>query len=409
MNKEIVYQIGLTRIEGVGDVLARYLLATFGSAEAVFTQTEQSLKRLPRMGKLASAILRPEVLQKAEREAEFIAKNGIRTCFFSDTDYPQRLKKCPDAPILLYFQGNANLNAPRIVSIVGTRSLTAYGKEATAALVQGIAERFPDTVIVSGLAYGIDVQAHRAAMKNNLPTIAVLAHGLDRIYPTEHRQIALDMMHNGGLLTDFPSRTNPDRPNFICRNRIVAGLSDATIIVESAQKGGALITADIAFSYDRDVFAFPGRITDEHSAGCHTLIRQQKAALITSAADFMYDMGWDAPRPIKPADPQLPFQGTTASPSPFSGAASQPPFHSTAHSGTATSQPPFSGANSQPPFHATAEHERILTLLRQNGEMHINQLSLATSQPVAQLSALLFELELEGLIKTCPGSIYRIN
>ena len=243
MTDNRIYQIGLTMISGVGDILARQLLQTCGDAEAVFTEKQQVLEKIPGFGSAtAAAIKRPEVLLQAEKELVFIEKNQITCYFLTDENYPKRLKECTDAPVLLYFKGSADLNASRIISVVGTRHATEYGRAMTEELVQSLSYAIPDLLIVSGLAYGIDICAHRSALKVNLPTIGVLAHGLDRIYPSSHRSVAVEMLDHGGLLSEFHSGTEPDKPNFVRRNRIVAGMADATIVIESAEKGGSLIT-----------------------------------------------------------------------------------------------------------------------------------------------------------------------
>lgn len=369
MTDKQIYQIGLTMITGIGDILARHLLETLGDAEAVFTEKQRSLEKVQGISAtLAAEIKRPEVLARAEKELAFVHKSGISLHFLTDKDYPERLRECPDAPVLFYYKGNANLNAPRIISIVGTRQATPYGQELTELLLKDLSVSFPDLVVISGLAYGIDICAHRNALKYKLPTIGVLAHGLDRIYPSTHRATAVEMLREGGLLTDFPSETNPDRQNFIKRNRIVAGLSDATIVVESAEKGGSLITADIAFSYGRDVYTFPGRVSDLHSKGCNALIRQNKAGLITCSNDLVLAMRWDAEK-----KKDLPIQ-------------------------------------TQLLFEEGSETDRVLALLQARKEIHINELSVAMEMPVHQLSSLLFELELNGQIKAMPGGVYkRVN
>lgn len=372
MTDKRMYQIGLTMINGVGDILARHLLQTLGEAEAVFAEKQQLLEKVPGISKnIAAEIKRPEVLLRAEKELAFIEKNHISCYYLADSNYPARLRECSDAPILFYFKGNTDLNATRIISIVGTRNATEYGKSITEALVKDLAAAIPDLLVVSGLAYGIDICAHRNALKNQLPTVAVLAHGLDRIYPVAHRNTAVEMLEHGGLLTDFPSGTEPDRPNFICRNRIVAGMSDATIVIESAEKGGSLITADIAFSYGRDVYSFPGRVNDNHSKGCNHLIQQNKAGLITSANDLISALCWDT--------------------------------------STRTATPPqqtelFFSEQEQP----TGQNP-ILDIIRKEKEIHINQLALAMDMPVHQLSTLLFELEINGKIKAMPGNVYKLT
>lgn len=356
-------------INGVGDILARHLLQTLGDAEAVFMEKRQSLEKVPGIGSFtATEIKRPEVLLQAEKELSFIEKNRISCYFMTDVNYPKRLRECPDAPVLFYFKGNADLDTTRIISIVGTRRSTDYGRELTENLIKELAVSFPNLLVVSGLAYGIDIMAHRNALKNQLPTVAVLAHGLDRIYPSTHRNTAIELMQHGGLLTDFPSGTEPDKPNFIKRNRIVAGLADAVIIVESADKGGSLITADIAFSYGRDVLAFPGRVNDPHSKGCNTLIRQNKAALITSAADLISAMCWDVSRPTG----AIPVQ--------------------------------------QELFFQESDQAGLITrIISRNKEIHIDQLALEADIPVQQLAMLLFELEMNGIIRAFPGNIYKLK
>lgn len=367
MTDKQIYQIGLTMINGVGDILARHLLEALGDAEAVFTEKRQSLEKISGIGdSIIAEIKRADVLLRAEKELAFAQKNGISIYFLKDMNYPERLRECPDAPVLFYFKGNADLNAAHIISVVGTRGASAYGQEVTERLLRDLSVIFPDLLVVSGLAYGIDICAHRNALKNQLPTVGVLAHGLDRIYPPVHRSTAVEMLERGGLLTDFPSGTNPDRQNFIRRNRIVAGLADATIVIESAEKGGSLITADIAFSYGRDVYAFPGRVTDINSKGCNGLIRQNKGGLITCADDLIMAMRWDV------------AQKTDALP-----------------------------VQTQLLFPENEESERILSFLEMRKESHINELSVALNLPVHQLSSLLFELELDGKIKSMPGSIYK--
>ncbi|MDR0844771.1 MAG: DNA-processing protein DprA, partial [Tannerella sp.] len=306
-----IYLIGLSLIKGVGDVLSRHLLEYFGDAEAVFSEKRQLLEKVPGIGEYTAGKItgsRADALARAEKELAFVDKNKIRLYSILENDYPTRLRECQDAPVVFYYKGKADLNAPRILSIVGTRSATDYGRELTASLTNGLAGIFPDLLIISGLAYGIDVCAHRGALKNGLPTVGVLAHGLDRLYPAAHRNTAAEMLKQGGLLTDFPSETNPDRENFLRRNRLVAGLSDATIVIESAEKGGSLVTADIAFSYGRDVYTFPGRVYDEHSKGCNRLIQMNKAGLISSAQDLISSLCWDTEsRKNVPKQEKLPF------------------------------------------------------------------------------------------------------
>lgn len=290
---ELRYRIGLCLIPLIGDINAKKLLAYCGSAEAVFHEKKQKLIKIPGIGEtIAEAVINnKQVLDRADEEIEFITKNNIEPLFFLDDNYPQRLKNCFDSPIMLYFKGNTNLNNTKTIGIVGTRQATDYGKNFCNQLIKDLANYQP--LIVSGLAYGIDGAAHKAAIDNNIPTVGVLAHGLDMIYPTLHKNMAEKMLKNGGLLTEFLSKSNPDRENFPKRNRIVAGMCDAVIVVESGRKGGALITAEIANSYNRDVFAVPGKLNDAHSLGCNFLIKVNKAVLIESAADIEYILGWE--------------------------------------------------------------------------------------------------------------------
>lgn len=368
MTDKTFYQIALTMIKGVGDQLARQLLQTLGNEKAVFTEKKQLLEKIPGIGPHTSAeILRPEVMQKAEKEAAFVEKNKISVFFFTDDTYPSRLKECEDAPVLFYYKGKADIDAARIISIVGTRHATTYGQSCTESLIRDLSLMFPELLIVSGLAYGIDITAHRSSLQYGLSTVGVLAHGLDRIYPSAHRNTASRMLEQGGLLTDFPSGTNPERPNFVKRNRIVAGLSDATVVVESAEKGGSLITADIAFSYGRDVYSYPGRIHDQQSSGCNTLIRQNKAGLITSASDLVSSLCWDIV-PVKKQEKAV--------------------------------QASF--------LHdLTDEEQQIYNALKEGNGLHMNQLSVLFGYPVSHLSSLLFTLEMKGIVRNTPGGIYK--
>ncbi|MDR1880970.1 MAG: DNA-processing protein DprA [Tannerellaceae bacterium] len=370
MTDQLLYQIGLTMINGVGNIMGRQLLQAFGSAEAVFAEKRAALERIPGIGSVIAANIKdPDVLRRAEKELDFVEKHRIDCYFMTEAGYPKRLRECEDAPVMLYYKGNADLNAPRIISIVGTRNATDYGKSLTEKLIGELAALIPDLLVISGLAYGIDILAHRAALKHRLPTVAVLAHGLDRIYPFVHKGTAAEMLAAGGLLTDFPSQTTPDKVNFVKRNRIVAGLPDATIIIESAEKGGSLITADLAFSYGREVFAFPGRVTDTCSQGCNRIIRQNKAELITCAADLISSIGWDVERKTLFSPPPMPSL--------------------------------FAGKEND-------DHHRVITLLREKNELHINQLAVEMDMPVHRLSTLLFELEMNNAVKAMPGSMYKL-
>jgi len=366
---ERLYMIGLTLLKGVGDVLSRQLLQYFGSAADVFKAHRSLLERTPGIGTYTAEqidLSRSDALKRAEIELDFIDKNKITLHTITADDYPERLKECQDAPVVFYYKGAANLNSAKIISIVGTRRLTDYGRKLTESFIRDLAIIIPELLIVSGLAYGVDVCAHRNALKYNLPTVGVLAHGLDRIYPAAHRNTAAEMIQQkGGLLTDFMSRTNPDRENFLRRNRLIAGLADATIVVESAEKGGSLVTADIAFSYGRDVYAFPGRVADMFSSGCNRLIQMNKAGLIRSAKDLVMSLCWDT------------------------------------DTKTVSQQDLFSSA--EKPDHP------IIRLLQEKGEFHINRLAMEMDLPIHQLTATLFELEMDGHIKAFPGGIYRLT
>lgn len=332
------------------------LLDRFGSAEEAWLHLDE-----PGMS---------EAMSQAEHELEWINAHGIRVWTPADEDYPYRLRQCPDRPVVLYSKGNVRPSEGHIVSIVGTRRPTERGKELTDALVRDLAARLDSVTIVSGGAYGIDIAAHRAAIRYGVPTIIVPAHGLDRIYPYQHRHDAVAALEKGGLLTEFPSGTEPFAGNFVQRNRIVAGLADAVVVAESKDRGGSLITARMACDYDRDLFAFPGRTMDETSRGCNALIRHQKAQLITSADDLIESMGWTTNSTPKPAV-QTQMTGLLAD---------------------------------------LTEPQRQLTDLLQEAEegTHINLLVMETQRPYSDVSADLVLLELQGLVRSLPGGIYRL-
>lgn len=364
---KLLYQIALTQIEGVGDILARNLIDTIGSAEEVFRSSKKSLIAVKGISTyLADAVLNPKVLENAEKELLFVEKNNIQTLFYTDDDYCYRLKECVDAPILLYYKGNADLNATKIISIVGTRKSTNYGNDFCDNFLEDLASAFPDMLIVSGLAYGIDIQAHKSALKHNLATVGVLAHGLDRIYPSGHRKTAVEMLENGGLLTEFPSRTEPDRFNFVRRNRIVAGMSDATIVVQSDSKGGSLITAEMANSYNKDVFALPGRISDKESAGCNMLIEDNKAILLQSADSFIKHMQWDVGKQInKPKQRQLFLD-------------------------------------------LSNDEQAVYDLLVTIESLHINLIANQLGIPISNLLSVLLTMEMKGIVRTIAGGSYQL-
>ena len=352
-----------------GSVGAKRLIEYVGSAQAVFEQRKEIPTLLAGIGgKIVDALDCPEAWERARREYEFIEKNHITCLTWTDEAFPSRLRECEDAPTVLFFKGETNLNALRIVSMVGTRHATNYGRELCDTFVRDLQALCPDVLIVSGLAYGIDINAHRAALAHQLPTVAVLAHGLDRIYPAMHRSTAVQMLQHGGLLTEFLSETNPDRHNFVRRNRIVAGMADATLVVESALKGGSLITADIAGSYNRDCFAFPGKVGDELSLGCNQLIHDNKATLLLSAEDFVNAMGWEDAHQPKKAE--------------------------------AVQRHLF--------LDLSSDEQRVVDILSKQGEQQINSLVVAADIPVHKMTALLFELEMKGAVRALAGGVFKL-
>ena len=364
-----LYQIALTQIKGVGDITARNLLQQIGDEEEIFKMGRKSLVNKGVFPRVADEIANPDVLKRAEKELEFIEENGISTYFISEKNYPNRLRECSDAPILLYFKGTCDFNQEKVISIVGTRQSTPYGNGFCYSFLETIASAIPEALIISGLAYGIDIQAHRAALQHSLKTIGVLAHGLDIVYPSAHRQTAIEMQQSGGLLTEFPSKTEPDRFNFVRRNRIVAGMADAVIVVESDEKGGSLITAEIANSYCKDVFAIPGKMTDRYSRGCNKLIASHKADLFQSTEYFLQQMGWDNQTVAKKKAPKQ--------------------------------QDLF--------LVLTSDEQRIVDSLKEQDSIHIDQLSRCLSIPAYQLFTTLLELEMKGVIKNMPGNLYSIS
>ncbi|MDR0714047.1 MAG: DNA-processing protein DprA [Bacteroidales bacterium] len=367
---DLIYKIGIGLIPGIGDIIAKKLIAYCGGAEAVFREKKGALMKIPGIGKgLAQAISLQDVLKKAEKEIDFIHRHKISYAYYLDDNYPRRLTNCPDSPVIFFYKGAVDFNHPKIASIVGTRQATPHGKDLCNRLVDDLCRRNHHPVIVSGLAYGIDICAHRAALRNHLPTIAVLGHGMSQIYPAAHAETAREIVREGGaLLTEFLSDSPIDRNNFIRRNRLIAGLSDFTAVVESGQKGGALVTADIANSYNRDVFAFPGRLSDTYSAGCNWLIKTHRAALLQSVEDIEYLMNWD--REVA--------GGKTAAPV-------QPEIF-----------PPLS-----------PQEENVLKRLREIKESSIDELCFSLKMPVSEVSIILLNLELAGSVRSLPGKLYQ--
>ena len=366
-NEELTYKIGISLIPGIGPVTAKKLIAYSGSIEGVFKQSRKSLLKIPGIGeRLSKNILEKSILDRAEKEKEFIKEFKIKSFFYLDKDYPERLKHCEDAPVMIFQKGKGDLNSSKAISIVGTRNATQTGKEICNKFVEDVSKKHPDTIIISGLAYGIDITAHKAALKNGLKTAAVLGHGLKTLYPSAHRQVAKKIIEQGALVTDFLSHELPERNNFVKRNRIIAGLSDATIVVESGLKGGALITADIANSYNRDVFAFPGRIHDPYSKGCNRLIISHKAALIESVEDLEYIMGWEAKE-----------QKST-------------------------------GVQKELFIDLEENEKKVVDLLSKHKDLTLDQISLKLNSPVSQVSSQLLGLEFKGLVKSLPGKLYKL-
>lgn len=364
-SKDLKYMMVLSLVEGVGPVNAKRLVAYCGSAEQVFKEKKSALEAIPGIGEYsAKCVIKQFPMDRVEQEIKFMEKNEISACSYLDKNYPQRLRNCEDGPIVLYAKGKMDVNVPRVVSIVGTRKPTDYGRDFTEKLVKELKDA--DVLVVSGLAYGIDITAHRAAMQNNLQTIGVVAHGLDEIYPGVHRSASEKMMHNGGLLTEYMSDTNPDKENFPSRNRIVAGMSDAVIVIETAIKGGSMITANLGNDYNRDVFALPGKITDELSVGCNRLIRSNRAALMESPKDFIDAMGWQpSSKKQKNIQHQL--------------------------------------------FIDLDEREqKVMDLLKDKGNTGVDILSVESGMAMSQLSSVLLTMEFKGIIRSLPGKIYTL-
>jgi len=365
-DENLFYTIALTFVKNIGPRRARVLLQHFGSAKDIFNATLKELKYIDGLGEtLARAFKDEEIMPAAEKEMRYMAKHGISAIISGHDTYPERLKNCLDAPILLYYKGNTTLNAPKTIAVIGTRKYTDYGNRLTEDLIKDL-QRQDGICIISGLAHGIDAIAHRQSLHCNIPTIAVMGNGMDRIYPPENKQLANDILENGALLTEFPSGTKPDRGNFPMRNRIVAGMSDITVVVESDIKGGALITARIASSYNRDVAAFPGRVHDSRSSGCNELIRTNTAAMITCADDLLELMNWKSTGKTRPVQKQL--------------------FIS-----------------------LSPEEEKITTILGQKDMVHADELLYETGLANSMLAATLLNLEMQGIIKALPGKRYRLN
>jgi DNA processing protein len=365
MEKEnLRFVLSLLQVPNVGNVLAKNLIAYCGSARAVFHQKKSHLIKIPGVGqKIASNILAFKDFDKSDAEVAFIEKHQIKPLYFLEEDYPARLKEIIDAPIVLFYKGNANLNQGRVLGIVGTRKATDYGKSVCEKLISDLAPYNP--LIISGLAYGIDYMAHKASLSRGLQTVGVLGHGLDIIYPAAHRSIAVKMVSQGGLLTEYPSGVGPDREHFPARNRIVAGMIDGLVLVETTRFGGALITAEIASSYNREVFAFPGRAGDEYSTGCNHLIKVTKAYLIENAEDLVYFLGWQ-----KGADNIITKKKYIAD--------------------------------------LSTQQQAIVNILQEKEKAELDYLTQTLDYGLSEISVLLLDMEFKGIIQALPGKCYRL-
>lgn len=360
-------KIALTKIEGVGPRTARALLAHCGSVEDVFRASKRQLRTIPGIGEvIAASILSKRCLAAAEDELKFVERHHIATLWIEDQNYPFKLKQCDDAPLMLFYKGEVCWHDRPTVSIVGTRNATNYGKRLCEELIQEL--KGVDPLIVSGLAYGIDVCAHRAALKYDIPTIGVMGHGLDRIYPSVHREIASQMISLGGLLTEFPSGTTPERPHFPMRNRIIAGMADVVVVVEAAAKGGALITAEIANTYNRDVCAFPGSLDQIYSAGCNYLIKTHRAHLIRDAGDLMYLMNWENKKEERLEAKQLTLL----------------------------------------PSNLSRDEQKVFDFLQEQEQATVDEIALYCDWPQSKLAMILLEMEMENHVLSLPGKVYRL-
>lgn len=362
---ELLYALALTRVPNLGVTSVKRLIQSVGSPKSVFEEKKSNLLKIKGIGSYRiRELTNKELLKISEKEIEFMDQNAISYYYYQDNDYPERLKHCIDGPVLLFHQGNLKINSERIISVVGTRNITPYGKMFCDRIIEELTPFNP--VILSGLAYGVDITAHKAALDNGLQTIACLAHGLNQIYPKAHSRHIPMIKKNGGLLTEFWSTDTFDRNNFLQRNRIIAGISEATIVVESAEKGGSLVTADIANSYNRDVFAVPGRVTDAQSKGCHDLVKTQKAHLLTCAADLIYMMGWEIKEVRK--------------------------------------------ESSKMDLFTTLEGDErvIFHYLRENEKSLLDKIALSCNLPISKTATLLLSMELKGMVRPLPGKLFQL-
>lgn len=367
--EECFYSIALSLVPHLGLRRAKALFDKIGNATDIFKYRKELFDKIPDLNpEMINYLDSSESFYRAEEEMDFIKKNKIDFYLFNEESYSARFRECDDASFVLFSKGNINLNTTHVVSIVGTRTATSYGKSFCETFVRDLKTLCPDIIIVSGLAYGIDICAHKAAIENDLSTIGVIAHGLDRIYPALHRSVAVKMLQKGGLLTEYISGTSPDRYNFVSRNRIVAGISDATIVIESAKKGGSLITAEIAQSYNRDCFALPGRIKDVYSVGCNNLIHDNKAMLLSDAEDFINTMGWIDVKKKQEAK--------------------------------AVQRDLFLELNDK--------ERNIVQLLQQRGNLQVNTLAIETGIPIYKITSILFDMEMKRVVKAMAGGVYQL-
>jgi DNA processing protein len=364
MTNDLLYQIALTLVPNIGDVHAKALVNMYGDAQSIFKAKRKDLENIEGIGSIrANSIKAFDNFQGSEEEVAFIEKYKITPLFITDKKYPQRLLNCYDSPALLYYRGNADLNTSKIIAVVGTRNNSDYGKTVCEKLIEDLATE--NILVLSGLAFGIDTIAHKTALKNNLATVGVLAHGLDRIYPSQNKSLAKQMTEQGGLLTEFISNTNPDKQNFPKRNRIVAGMSDAVIVIETGKKGGSLITAELGNNYNKDVFAIPGRIGDSKSEGCNYLIKNNKAALINGAADLVEMMGWITSKPVVKKQRELFIE-------------------------------------------LSPDEKIVMEVLQLQQATHIDEMYFKTGLSSSAVAAALLMLEMQGIVACMPGKLYKM-
>lgn len=365
MEQEITYQIALTLAKGVGIHTIKKLVNHFGTEEAIFHSSFKELEAVPGIGPaIAKSLKDPQIVKQAEKEVKFLQKTGGETAVLGSNEYPKRLMDCPDAPYVLYTQGEMDMNGSHAIGIVGTRKMTNYGRSLCEEIITDLGQKYPDLTIISGLAYGVDGCAHKKAVEMGLQTIGVIGHGLDTLYPAKHKTLSEKMKRNGGIVTEFRSHCLIDRKNFVSRNRIIAGMSDVVLIVESAEKGGALFTAEFANSYNRDVCAIPGRAGDTYSRGCNNLIKNNLATMVESAEDIERLMNWDVQESNRPAMNITQF------------------------------------------MELTDQEKIIVETLQLEEKMEMNQIVRKSQIPFGQLSSILFDMEMKNLVGSAPGNVY---